>query len=113
MSLAKEADERKARLLALRKKKEGANGTEQQRFVSIAGLPSILLTCYDSGEPLLSGRNFDPESRTLRKRRNEEDNEEDTVEKHIAGLAEQIVAEDEETRAQDLVGLHPSKCCRP
>lgn len=75
-------------------------------------LPSILLTCYDSGEPLLSGRNFDPESRTLRKRRNEEDNEEDTVEKHIAGLAEQIVAEDEETRAQDLVGLHPSKCCR-
>ncbi|KAL5529366.1 hypothetical protein ACEPAG_5351 [Sanghuangporus baumii] len=85
MSLAEEADARKARLLALRRKKEGRNEMQRQ-----------------SEEPFLSGRNFDPESRTLRKRRNEDEKEEDTVEKHVAGLAEQIVAEDEETRAQDL-----------
>lgn len=57
-----------------------------------------------SEEPILSRRNFDPESRTLRKRtRNDDEDLEDTVEKNVAGLAEQIVAEDEETRAQDLV----------
>ena len=54
-------------------------------------------------ELILSRRNFDPESRTLRKRTIDDDAQEDTVEKNIAGLAEQIVAEDEEKRAQELV----------
>lgn len=86
MSLAEEADARKLRLLALRRKKEGVNGEGQH-----------------SSEPILSRRNFDPQSRTLRKRTQDDDeNMEDTVERDVAGLADQIVAEDEETRAQDL-----------
>ena len=56
------------------------------------------------GEPIISTRNFDPETRTLRKRTADDDVDmEDTVEKNIAGLAEAIVAEDEAKRAQELV----------
>lgn len=47
-------------------------------------------------------RNFDPETRTLRKHAKAGE-EEDTVEKQIAGMAELIIAEDEERRKQDLV----------
>ena len=47
-------------------------------------------------------RNYDPETRTLKKRAVGEDDE-DTVEKRVEGLAERIVAEDEIRRAQDLV----------
>ena len=54
-------------------------------------------------EPTLSTRNFDPETRTLRKRDKEENENEDTIEKNVAGLAEKILAEDEERRAQELV----------
>ena len=53
------------------------------------------------GEMVISTRNFDPETRTLKKRFRE--NEEDTVEKAVVGLAEKIVAEEEERRSQDLV----------
>ncbi|GLB34729.1 putative cwf18 pre-mRNA splicing factor [Lyophyllum shimeji] len=52
-------------------------------------------------EPILKGRNFDPESRTLRKRDPTNDLE-DTVEKNVDGLAETIIAEDEQRRAQEL-----------
>lgn len=45
-------------------------------------------------------RNYDPETRTLKKHEGEEN---DTVEKAVEGLAERIIAEDEERRAQDLV----------
>lgn len=52
----------------------------------------------------LSRRNFDPETRTLRKRTFEDDEEmEDTVEKNVEGLAEQIIVEDEQRKAEDLV----------
>ncbi|KAG6830750.1 hypothetical protein H0H92_014831 [Tricholoma furcatifolium] len=79
MSLAEASEARKARLLALRKRKEG--GEDE---------PSIL-----------KNRNFDPDSRTLRKR-NPLDANEDTVEKNIEGLAEKIITEDEQRRAQEL-----------
>lgn len=58
----------------------------------------------NSAEPTLSTRNFDPATRTLRRRDQEDDENEDTVEKNVAGLAEKILAEDEERRAQELVG---------
>lgn len=58
----------------------------------------------ESAEPLIKNRNFDPETRTLKKRGNDEDVEmEDTVEKNVEGLAEQIVEEEGEKRAQELV----------
>ncbi|KDQ60903.1 hypothetical protein JAAARDRAFT_124325 [Jaapia argillacea MUCL 33604] len=84
MSLAEASEARKSRLIALRKRKAGE-------------------APEDASVPVIGGRNYDPETRTLRKRTLGEDVEmEDTVEKNIAGLAEQIVAEDEERRAQDL-----------
>jgi hypothetical protein len=49
-------------------------------------------------------RNFDHETRQLRKRGTGDD-EEDTVEKAVAGLAEQIIKEDEEKRKEELVRL--------
>ncbi|KAH8117169.1 mRNA splicing factor [Phellopilus nigrolimitatus] len=95
MPLEEEADARKARLLALRRKKQGRpNGV------------------VHGEEPVLSTRNFDLETRTLRKRTRDDDEDmEDTVEKNIAGLAEHIVAEDEGKRAQelDLTNIAPKR----
>jgi len=84
MSLAQESESRKSRLEALRRKKLGQEGGRA------------------SEEPILTTRNFDPETRTLRKRTREDGDQDDTVEKDIAGLAEKIVAEDEKRRAEDL-----------
>ena len=80
-------------------------------FLSSLSLKIQLITLNDHhnsdknrGEPIISTRNFDPETRTLRKRTADDDVDmEDTVEKNIAGLAEAIVAEDEAKRAQELV----------
>ncbi|KAF5381034.1 hypothetical protein D9615_004154 [Tricholomella constricta] len=80
MSLAEASEARKARLIALRKRKAGEAADD---------------------EPLVKNRNFDPESRTLRKRDPMNDNE-DTVEKNVEGLAEMIITEDEQRRAQEL-----------
>ncbi|KAJ3826445.1 mRNA splicing factor [Lentinula raphanica] len=77
MSLAETSDARKARLLELKKRKETSQG-------------------------IIKNRNFDPESRTLKKHAGSEDVEMDTVEKKVEGLAEQVIAEDEEKRAEDL-----------
>ncbi|PIL24428.1 hypothetical protein GSI_14182 [Ganoderma sinense ZZ0214-1] len=87
MSLADASEARKARLLALRKRRagEGEDG---------AG---------EGDEPVIKHRSFDPETRTLKKRTNDEDVEmEDTVEQRVDGLAEKIIAEDADRRAQDL-----------
>jgi coiled-coil domain-containing protein 12 len=56
----------------------------------------------DAKEPLLINRNFDPETRTLRKHQSNVEMD-DTLEANVKGLAEQIVADDEAKRAQDLV----------
>jgi len=53
-------------------------------------------------EPVLANRNFDPETRTLRKHQANVEIE-DTLEHNVKGLAERIIAEDEAKRAQDLV----------
>jgi coiled-coil domain-containing protein 12 len=54
---------------------------------------------------VIKNRNFDPESRTLKKRTREDDAAmQDTVEKDVEGLAQMIIKEDEQRRAQELVG---------
>ncbi|KAJ6525684.1 mRNA splicing factor [Mycena capillaripes] len=85
-SLAAASEARKARLLALKRKKDGI---QDDGCVS---------------EPVIKSRNFDLESRTIKKRAiiPEDVDMEDTVEKDVAGLAEKIIAEDEERRAQEL-----------
>ncbi|TFK30108.1 mRNA splicing factor [Coprinopsis marcescibilis] len=84
MSLQEASEARKARLLALRKRKLGETDGDEV-----------------SSEPLFKARNFDPLSRTLKKRDNDVEMQ-DTVEKKVAGLAEMIIAEDEERRKQEL-----------
>ena len=66
---------------------------------------------YDDrhAEPLIKNRNFDPDSRTLRKHANDDVVMQDTVEVQVKGLAEQILAEDEKLRAQELVRLTTSR----
>ncbi|KAI0723750.1 mRNA splicing factor, partial [Cerioporus squamosus] len=90
MSLADASDARKARLIALRKRKAGEAVDEASA----------------EAEPVIKHRSFDPETRTLKKRTNAHDEdvemEEDTVEHRVEGLAEKIIAEDAERRAQDL-----------
>ncbi|KAF8891222.1 cwf18 pre-mRNA splicing factor-domain-containing protein [Infundibulicybe gibba] len=86
MSLAEASEARKARLLALRKRKAGetTNGNE-------------------TNDTIIKNRNFDPETRTLKKHTRLEDTiMDDTVEKNVKGLAETIIAEDEQRRAQEL-----------
>ena len=64
-------------------------------------------------EPVVKHRSFDPATRTLKKHTNDEDVEmDDTVEHQVDGLAEKIIAEDAERRAQDLVCLSASLSAR-
>ncbi|EIW51748.1 mRNA splicing factor [Trametes versicolor FP-101664 SS1] len=87
MSLAEASEARKARLTALRKRKAGEATDE-------AGADD---------EPVIKHRSFDPDTRTLKKHAQDEDVQmEDTVEHQVEGLAEKIIAEDAERRAQDL-----------
>jgi len=95
MSLAAASEERKTRLLALRKRRAGEDVDD---------------TSGDAKEPVLANRNFDPETRTLRKRQANVELE-DTLEHNVKGLAEQIIAEDEAKRAQelDLLNIAPKR----
>ncbi|KAI0807891.1 mRNA splicing factor [Fomes fomentarius] len=87
MSLADASEARKARLLALRKRKAG----------------EAVDSASEEVEPVIKHRSFDPTTRTLKKRTHDEDVEmDDTVEHQVDGLAEKIIAEDAERRAQDL-----------
>jgi len=86
MSLADASEARKARLNALRKRKAGEAMDEGELADSV-----------------IKHRTFDPESRTLKKHtREDETHMEDTVEKRVEGMAEAIIAEDQQRRAQDL-----------
>ena len=55
-------------------------------------------------DAVLLGRNYDPETRTIRKHARNEALLEDTVEKNVEGMAQMIISEDEQRRAQELVG---------
>jgi cwf18 pre-mRNA splicing factor len=59
-------------------------------------------TSRGEANDVLSNRNFDPQTRTLRKHQADTEME-DTVEKNVQGLAEHILVQDEAKRAQDLV----------
>ncbi|KAG1762504.1 mRNA splicing factor [Suillus occidentalis] len=83
MSLQEASDARKARLIALRNRKEG-------------------LSTVSNGDSVLLSRNYDPETRTLKKHSKNDVLTTDTVEKTIEGVAEMIIAEDERQRAQEL-----------
>jgi len=88
MSLLETSEERKARLIALRRRKAGEVVDDDKD---------------GSPQPLIKNRNYDPETRTLKKRTHSEDVEmEDAVEKSVDGLAERIIQEDSEKRAQEL-----------
>lgn len=58
------------------------------------------LTSRSADRPVIRPRNFDPETRTLRK--HADDDQMDTIEKNVEGLAEKIIAEDAERRQQEL-----------
>ncbi|KAG2077922.1 mRNA splicing factor [Suillus decipiens] len=83
MSLQEASDARKARLIALRNRKEG-------------------ISTVSNGDSVLLSRNYDPETRTLKKHSKNDVLTTDTVEKAIEGVAERIIAEDERQRAQEL-----------
>lgn len=83
MSLQEASDARKARLIALRNRKEGTSAVS-------------------NGDSGLLSRNYDPETRTLKKHSKNDVLTTDTVEKAIEGVAERIIAEDERQRAQEL-----------
>jgi hypothetical protein len=66
-----------------------------------------------SSESIVKNRNFDPETRTLRKRTQADDAVlQDTVEKDVAGMAEKIITEDEQKRSQELVRVQSDKALR-
>lgn len=103
MSLAEASEARKARLAALRKRKAG-EAIDEEGCVSFSSLTIIAnySTCRNA-EPLIKNRNFDPDSRTIRKHANDDIVMQDTIEVQVKGLTEQILAEDEKLRAQELV----------
>jgi coiled-coil domain-containing protein 12 len=111
MSLAEASEARKGRLLALRRRKAGEE-TPNDSYVlkrPSFGFPAYKLNANFRDEPVIKNRNFDPATRTLRKHDQTEDAMmEDTVEKNVDGLAENIIAEDEERRAQELVRHSPN-----
>jgi hypothetical protein len=57
--------------------------------------------------PQIKERNFDTDARKVRKKKDVSE-EEDTVEKQIAGLADMIIADDETKRQEELVRI---LCC--
>ena len=103
MSLAEASEARKTRLLALRKRKEGQE-VDDNRYVA-----SDLVVAYFTehtvweNSPLIKNRNFDPESRMLKKHNLDDPVMEDTLEIKAHGMAAQIIADDEKRRAQELV----------
>ena len=64
---------------------------------------------------ILSLRNFDPETRTLRKHTaaaiaNGHGEEDDTIEKNVQGLAQAVLAADEARQAAELVSILLVRC---
>ena len=106
MSLAEASEARKARLIALRRRKAGEVDGYDIRIPRGAVLIS---SCCSDGS-IIKNRNYDPESRTLKKHTHEDALAlEDTVEKNVQGLAQKIILEDEQRRAQELVSSVQSR----
>jgi len=105
MSLAEASEARKARLIALRKRKEGQDGNEDGYVEKKRTLCFISPELFEHRPvlPLIKNRNFDPESRTLKKHKADDVDMEDTVEHLAQSMAAQIINDDEKRRAQELV----------
>jgi coiled-coil domain-containing protein 12 len=102
MSLAAASEARKERLVALRRRKTG-QAIDEYVCCAFNSL-SYSLVISSSAESEFKPRNFDPETRTIKKRTRDDDVEmQDTVEKDIANMAEEIIQEDKARQAQDLV----------
>lgn len=101
MSLLEASEARKARLAALRNRKAGDDAGEE--YIPQSYLSARTNIAYTNRTTILKTRNFDPETRTLRKRAAVDEDMTDTVEKDVAGLAEKIITEDERRRQQELV----------
>ncbi|KAK4684365.1 coiled-coil domain-containing protein 12, partial [Tremellales sp. Uapishka_1] len=84
-NLAATSAARKERLIALRTRKQAVDSGEANGATHFS----------------FKQRNFDPETRQIRKRGGEDETE-DTVEKAVEGLAERIIKEDEEKRKEEL-----------
>ncbi|GAA5903792.1 CCDC12/cwf18 family protein [Sporobolomyces salmoneus] len=98
MSLQAAADARKEKLAALKKRKTLHDSGDSAPAQSSADKPEVF-----------KFRNFDPETGLARKHARTE--EEETVEKQTDGLADQVIAQDEQARAQelDLTNIQPKK----
>ncbi|GAA5996108.1 CCDC12/cwf18 family protein [Rhodotorula paludigena] len=97
MSLQEAAEARKAKLAALKKRKQ----------LHDAGTPAD----QDDGDhhEAFRFRNYDPE--TGKARKHARTDEDDTVEKQVEGLTDRAIAEDERQRAQELnlTNIQPKK----
>lgn len=103
-ALQEASDARRERLIALRQRKLGQEDPEKAYvLLPTPPCPTADARLCHSKEPFrFRQRNFDPETRTLKKHTKATE-EDDTVEKAVDGLAEKIIAEDEERRQQELV----------
>lgn len=70
---------------------------------------SSVLTLSVFSLPQIKERNFDTTARKVKKKRDVVDDE-DTIEKQIAGLADMIIADDEAKRHEDLVRIFFGVC---
>jgi coiled-coil domain-containing protein 12 len=103
-NLAATTAARKERLIALRNRKKAVEQGDGngESYVYMHLKPSDIMYLNFRSHFTFKQRNFDPETRQLRNRERE-DAGEDTVEKAVEGLAEEILKEDEEKRKEELV----------
>ncbi|KAH8923929.1 mRNA splicing factor [Atractiella rhizophila] len=99
MSLEQQAESRKARLEALRKRKRDVESGAANEDVA-----------NGDGTEVFRFRNYDPTTGSA-KGHDPSVAEEDTVEKEVEGLMDRVILEDEELRGQelDLVNIQPKK----
>jgi hypothetical protein len=133
LTLATAASERKERLLALKKRKAGdadgldentssvsigfrtpESGLRQGKAIGNIHVLDVLVGLSRRGKVALRQRNFDPVTRqptqrtaaaTTGQEQDQAGELDTTVEKRMAGVAEQIVREDEAKRTQELVSV--------
>lgn len=98
MSLEDAAKSRKERLLALRKRREGEVPGETAGEIE------------DKPISILRHRNYDQETGGFKARTKEDDERTETVEKLVSGVSEQVLAEEEAKREEDVVSYFFLSC---
>ena len=87
--------------------------TGMQLFQTFALVHCAEHIARGNSAPLIKNRNFDPESRTLKKHQPDDIVMEDTVENLAQGMAAQIIIDDEKRRTQELVCYSLKSPCSP